>query len=147
MRFLLRKDVWLVMLPWVVMACSSGPDLKQSTRTGTIADIKIGEQLSPQRLEVRRGDEIRWINSRSAPIDIVFVDSLKDRISCQNGFVTGGLTGMFSEDATKASVTTIEPDNYASLCFASPGTYTYNARMKAVVPGSEKNLTGTVSVR
>ncbi len=131
-----------------LIACSSTPELKHSTRTGKIHDIRVGEQLQPQQLEVHLGDEVRWINSRSAPIDVAFVDDIKDRLSCQNGFVTGGFfKGIFSENAPVARITTIQPNEYASLCFAAAGEYMYNTRMQSVTPGGEKNFRGNVLVR
>ena len=143
---ILQKTVWFAM-PVFLAACSSAPELKHSTRTGKIYDIKIGDQLMPQKLSVHPGDEVRWVNSRSAPIKIVFVDVIKDRVSCEHGFITGGaVTGMFSEDATKARITTVQPDDFASLCFATPGMYVYNARMESPTPGGEKNLEGVVQV-
>lgn len=141
------KSICFIVLPLLFVACNTGPSLKHSTRTGNIADIKITERLNPQMLEVKRGDEVRWINSRGESVDIVFVDSLQGRLSCENGFFNGGVTGMLSKNATNTNVTTIGPDKYASLCFTTPGTYVYNARMEASVPGSETNLKGTVSVK
>jgi hypothetical protein len=35
------------------------------TRTGRIADVKVGEALEPVQVETRVGDEVRWINTRS----------------------------------------------------------------------------------
>ncbi len=111
-----------------------------------IHDIKVGESLNPPKLEVRVGDEIRWINTRSAPVRIVFVDPLKDRVSCQNEFEFGGLKGMFSDEASNVGETTIEPNQYASLCISSPGSYSYNSRMVANTPGGETTLTGKIWV-
>lgn len=147
MRSLIPTEVCLISMCLVLAACSNTPDLKHSTRTGKIFDIKVGEQIAPDQMQVRLGDEVRWINSRSEPINIVFVDNLKDRLSCQDGFITGGwFKGMFSENATVPRITTLQPNNHASLCFASSGTYTYNTRMDSVVPGGEKNLKGSIVV-
>lgn len=124
-----------------------GPQLKHSTRTGKIHDIKVSDKLDPEQLQVHLGDEIRWINTRGANITVVFVDDLLDRLSCQKGFITGGFfKGLFSDNATVARITTIQPNEYASLCFATPGAYTYNARMDSTLPGSEKNLKGSIFV-
>lgn len=107
--------------------------LAKFTRTGAIHDIRIGEAVAPEQLAVKPGDEVRWVNTRSASGQIVFTDSLKDKVSCHNKF-----SGM---DSTK-----VEPNDYVSLCFASPGTYKYIARMGSPVPGGEKNLSGIVVV-
>jgi plastocyanin len=124
----------------VTSGCHTSPltsqnrDLAQFTRTGAIHDIRIGESISPAELTVRPGDEVRWVNSRSAGGHIVFTDSLRDRVSCQHRFS--------GKDSTR-----VDPNEYVSLCFSSPGTYKYIARMGSPVPGGEKNLSGLVVVQ
>lgn len=113
---------------------SENRELPQFTRTGAIHDIRIGESITPPELTVRPGDEVRWVNGRSAGGHIVFTDSLRDRVSCQNRFS--------GKDSTK-----VDPNEYVSLCFSSPGTYKYIARMGSPVPGGEKNLSGIVVVQ
>lgn len=138
----------LLTLTTLLVACNSGPDLKHSTRTGQISNIMVGEKIKPEQLQVHPGDEVRWVNMRNAPINVIFVDSLKDRLSCQNGFITGGaFKGMFSDSAPKANMTTIAPNESASLCFTAPGTYVYNARMESTVPGGELAVMGRVVVQ
>ena len=126
----------------LVAACSTSPTQMRSTQTGRIADVRIGDSLNPKEIEVRHGDEVRFVNARSAPIKVEFVESLKDSIACQNGFVTS----RFSEEGRNINITTIKPDKYASLCFLSPGVYHYTARMESPVAGGEKNLAGQVRV-
>lgn len=108
-------------------------ELPKATRTGTVHDIRIAETISPPEIQVRPGDEVRWINVRNAPGKIVFTDPLTDKVSCQNKFA--------GKDST-----TVNPNDYASLCFATPGTYAYVARMEAPVPGGESILSGTIKV-
>lgn len=146
MKSVLLMGIAAATLLAFLTACS-GPELKHSTRTGKIHDIKVSERIDPEELHVHLGDEVRWINTRGADIKLVFVDDLKDRLSCQDGFVTGGwFKGLFSENVTVARITTVQPNQHASLCFATPGAYTYNARMESSVPGSEKNVRGSVLV-
>lgn len=109
-------------------------DLAKFTRTGTIHDIRIGEAISPAQLTVRPGDEVRWINGRSASGQIVFTETLRDKVSCQNKFS--------GKDSTH-----VNPNEYVSLCFSAPGTYRYIARMGSPVPGGEMNLFGIVVVQ
>jgi plastocyanin len=129
----------ILMLALATAGCQTSPltsenrELAKSSRTGAIHDIRIGEAITPEQLMVKPGDEVRWINGRSASGQIVFTDTLRDRVSCQNRF-----TG---RDSTK-----IDPNEYVSLCFSSPGTYKYTARMGSPVPGGEKNLSGIVVV-
>jgi plastocyanin len=113
---------------------SENRELAKFTRTGAIHDIRIGDTITPAELTARPGDEVRWVNGRSASGQIVFTTSLRDRVSCQNRF-----TG---RDSTK-----VDPNEYVSLCFSSPGTYKYIARMGSPVPGGEKNLPGIVVIR
>lgn len=114
---------------------SSEPrDLPKFTRTGAIHDIRIGESIAPPQLTVKPGDEVRWINTRTASGQIVFTDSLVNRVSCHNKF-----SGKDSAD--------LQPNDYVSLCFSSPGTYKYIARMGSPIPGGEKNLSGSVQVQ
>ena len=113
---------------------SENRDLAKFTRTGAIHDIRIGESITPAELTVRPGDEVRWVNGRSTGGHIVFTDSLRDRVSCQNRFS--------GRDSTK-----VDLNEYVSLCFSSPGTYKYIARMGSPVPGGENNLPGIVVVQ
>jgi plastocyanin len=130
----------ILMAVLVTSGCQTNPltsekrDLATFTRTGAIHDIRIGESITPTELTVRPGDEVRWVNGRSAGGHIVFTDSLRDRVSCQNRFS--------GKDSTN-----VDPNEYVSLCFSSPGTYKYIARMGSPVPGGEKNLSGIVVVQ
>lgn len=109
-------------------------ELPKFTRTGAIHDIRIGEAIAPPQITVKPGDEVRWVNTRSAPGQIVFMDTLVNRVSCHHKFS--------GKDSTP-----LQPNEYISLCFSSPGTYKYIARMGAPVPGGEKNLSGIVQVQ
>jgi plastocyanin len=122
------------LLTTIAAGCSTGKDLAQSTRTGKIFDVRIGESLSPKEIEVRLGDEVRWVNARNGSVRIVFVDSLQDKLACQKNF------------KTKTNTANISANDYASLCFMAPGAYTYNARMESPAPGGEVNAAGRVLV-
>jgi plastocyanin len=130
------KSVCIMLVILIMAGCSTGKDLAQSTRTGKIYDVRIGESIEPRELEVRVGDEVRWINSRNAPVRIVFVDTLQDKILCEKDFKLRSMT-------TQA---TIRPNDYASLCFMMAGSYIYNARMQSPVPGGEINTVGRILV-
>lgn len=130
----------ILMVAIVTAGCQTSPltsenrELAKFTRTGAIHDIRIGDAITPDQLTVKPGDEVRWVNGRSASGQIVFTDSLRDRVSCQNRFS--------GRDSTK-----VDPNEYVSLCFSSPGTYKYIARMGSPVPGGEMNLSGIVVVQ
>jgi plastocyanin len=129
----------ILMLMLVMAGCQTSQltsekrDLATFTRTGAIHDIRIGETIIPAELTVRLGDEVRWVNGRSASGQLVFTESLRDRVSCQNKFS--------GRDSTK-----VNPNEYVSLCFSVPGTYKYIARMGSPVPGGEMNLSGILVV-
>jgi plastocyanin len=115
-------------------ACSSLPDV---TRTGRIHDVKVMEQqLGPAEITVRPGDEIRWLNYRTKPVRIIFLDRLDDSLSCARG----------SWGSEKNDVT-IKAAKAASLCFSKPGEYKYNARLEAEVTGGEIPMNGLVRVQ
>jgi plastocyanin len=116
------------------MACSSMPD---TSRTGQIHDVKIIEsQLQPTEVSVRPGDEVRWLNYRTKPVRIIFLDRLDEALLCERGFSGSGKND-----------TTIKASKAVSLCFAKPGQYRYTARMEAEVAGGEIPVAGTVYVQ
>lgn len=109
-------------------------ELAKFTRTGAIHDIRIGEVVTPPQITVKPGDEVRWVNVWTSPGQLVFTDSLVDRVSCQNKFS--------GKDAT-----ILAPNDYISLCFSSPGTYKYIARMGSPVPGGKGIFQGSCRYR
>ena len=82
---LMRIGVLLGIL--VTVGCAS--HFPQSSLTGKVFEVKIGESFSPRVVTVQQGDEVRWINTRSGPVDISF-ESLEGVVSCQKGFVSTG---------------------------------------------------------
>lgn len=114
-------------------ACSSLPN---ATRTGTVKEILIAEDLSPLQATVRTGDEIRWINQREGHVQIVFLDPIEDRIACYRGFGFGGV----------ANATRLAPNNSISLCFSMPGPVQYIIRMDTMLPTGELNVRGVIQV-
>lgn len=137
-----RQAGYLAVAAAFAAGCSAAPTERTSTMTGRIHDIHISDRINPEEIQVHIGDEVRWVNARSAPIKVVFIDPLKEYVSCQNGFVTG----RFSQDARATNITTIDANEFASLCFSAPGLYRYTARMESPLPGGEKNESGTVRV-
>jgi len=112
--------------------------IADSTRTGTIHDVRFEQQMTPTYLQVQVGDEVRWVNQRSTPVRLQFLgDALKD-VVCQAGF--SSLLRRQQEAAT------IKPNESASLCFGKDGTITYNARMDSPVAGGQVIESGTIRV-
>lgn len=88
--------------------------------------IHIQDAVSPQRLDVHVGDEVRWQNLRSEPVKISLLSQLDGSgVSCQTGFSRFG-----SLDDTA----TIPPNAYVSLCFARAGSIQYNVWLKPEDP-------------
>ena len=116
---------------------SSG--LHDTSRTGKVYDINItGNEITPKELAVQPGDEIRWVNHRTLPVQLAFTDPLeRHKLSCERHFA--GLTGVTHS-------TKIGANDSASLCFATPGVLTFMARMEDNVPGNETIATGSIEV-
>ena len=115
--------------------CESTPTV---TRTGDVKDIIIGDKLSAAEVSVNPGDEVRWINKRTAPVRIVFLDPvLKDKLSCKNNL--GGW--MARGDTVKLGT-----NEMASACFRDPGYFRYTVRMESTLTTGEINVPGVIQV-
>ncbi len=130
-----------VLLMATAAGCASirGTDsIADTTRTGKIHQVNFETRMTPTRLYVQPGDEVRWVNQRSTPVTVEFLgDALAD-VTCQRGFS--------SLMRRQQETTTIEPNESASLCFGTVGQLTYNARMESPVAGGETIESGTISV-
>lgn len=100
-----------------------------TSRTGAIHTVRFQEHMTPTSLRARPGDEIRWVNQRSTPVTVEFLGDSLDDVTCQRGF--DDFLGRQQEAAK------IQPNQSVSLCFANPGTVTYNARMDSAVAGGK----------
>lgn len=106
-------------------ACQSmgGSHLPTMTRTGDVKDVIIQDELSPTTLTVKPGDEIRWVNKRQGTADIVFMDPVMDRLTCQRNF------GMLMQRADRQHYTArLNTQESASVCFGGPGEIKYEVR-------------------
>jgi len=115
--------------------CQSTPTV---TRSGEVKDIIIGDNLSSEEIVVSPGDEVRWVNKRTAPVRIIFLDPLSDKqLSCKNHF--GGLM-------TPSNTAKLATNETASACFRDPGYFRYTVRMESASMTGERNVSGTVKV-
>jgi len=115
--------------------CESTPTV---TRTGDVKDIIIGDNLSAADVSVNPGDEVRWINKRTAPVRLVFLDPvLHEKLSCKNN-----LGGWMARGDT-ASLKTNET---ASACFREVGQFLYTVRMDSGLTTGEINVPGVIRV-
>ena len=131
----------------VTVGCASHPPFPESSLTGKIVEVKVGESLTPKEITAKQGDEVRWINTTSAPLDISFDQSLDDIVSCQKGFVSTGWGYLFgSSELEFLVIARLHSSDYASLCFSTPGTYAYNVRRDKTATGSATKLAGTITI-
>ncbi len=119
----------------LVLGCQGTPTV---TRTGDVKDIIIGDNLASADIAVSPGDEVRWVNKRTAPVRIVFIDPVSDKqLSCKNNL--GGL--MTPSDTAKLAT-----NESASVCFRDPGYFRYTVRMESALTTGEINVPGVIKV-
>jgi plastocyanin len=118
-----------------VLGCQAMPTV---TRTGDVKDIIIGDNHSLGEMVVSVGDEVRWVNKRTAPVRIVFLDTVSEKqLSCTNNF--GGLM-------TPSNTAKLATNETASVCFRDPGYVRYTVRMESANMTGERNVPGVVKV-
>jgi hypothetical protein len=114
--------------------CESTPTV---TRTGDVKDVIIGDSLSAAEVSVNPGDEVRWVNKRTAPVRIVFLDPVNDRLSCKNNF--GGW--MMPNDTINLGI-----NASASACFRNVGQVRYTVRTNSPSSAGWINIPGLIRV-
>lgn len=118
-----------------VVGCQGMPTV---TRTGDVKDIIIGDDLTSGHIAVGPGDEVRWINKRTAPVRIIFLDREWDKqLSCKNNF--GGWM-------TRSDTAELATNETASVCFRDAGTFKYTIRMESVRASGDLNVSGIITV-
>jgi len=119
----------------LVWGCQGTPTV---TRTGDVKDIIIGDDLSSKEIAVNTGDEVRWINKRTQPVRVVFLDPVSDKqLSCKNnvgGWMTPSDTAQLGKNET------------ASACFRDPGYFRYIVRMESALTTGDINVQGVIKV-
>ena len=118
----------------VLGGCESAPTV---TRTGDVKDIIIGDKLSATAVSVNPGDEVRWINTRTAPVRIIFLDPVDEKLSCKNNI--GGWM-------TRSDTIRLGTSESASACFREVGPVRYTVRMESALPTGELNAPGIIQV-
>jgi plastocyanin len=118
-----------------VLGCQAVPTV---TRTGDVKDIIIGDDLSSREIAVNTGDEVRWINKRTQPVRVIFLDAVLDKqLSCKNnvgGWMTPSDTAQLGKNET------------ASACFRDPGYFRYIVRMESALTTGDINIQGVIKV-
>jgi len=118
-----------------LLGCQATPTV---TRTGDVKDIIIGDDLAAAETFVNPGDEVRWVNKRTAPVRLVFIDPVSDKqLSCKNnigGWMTPNDTARLATNET------------ASACFRDAGQFRYTVRMESALTTGEINVPGVIKV-
>ncbi len=118
-----------------VLGCQGMPTV---TRTGDVKDILIGDDLSSREIVVNTGDEVRWVNKRTQPVRVIFLDAMLDKqLSCKNnvgGWMTPSDTAQLGKNET------------ASVCFRDPGYFRYIVRMESAKTTGDINIQGVIKV-
>jgi plastocyanin len=83
---------WILMMLGILVTvgCASHPPFPESSLTGRIVEVRVGESLTPTEITATQGDEVRWVNTTSAAVDISMDKSLDGVVSCQKGFLSKG---------------------------------------------------------
>lgn len=117
------------------LGCQGMPTV---TRSGEVKDIIIGDNLTPSETAVNTGDEVRWINKRTQPVRVIFLDAVLDKqLSCKNnvgGWMTPSDTAQLATNQT------------ASVCFRDPGYFRYIVRMESAKTTGDINVQGVIKV-
>lgn len=132
----MRAGGWSLLVLAVIVGCQIMPTF---TRTGSMKEVFVRDQLSDPELTADVGDEIRWVNKRMATVRITFLDPLSERLSCRNNL--GNWLGGGSQTAT------LNANETASACFNEPGYVRYTVRMKSLLPSGDLTMTGVIKVR
>jgi plastocyanin len=121
----------------VTAACStpSGAS-KGNTKVSKVHTVSVGPKIEPLQINAGPGDEVRWVNSRSQPIAVIFPESDAGRISCRSGFKSIG--------SVLSAV--VPPNGSASMCFAKLGKYDYQVRLDENLPSAETDRNASVFV-
>src|SRR5512140_2238351 len=130
----------------VTVGGASHPPFPESSLAGRIVEVKVSESLTPTEITAKQGDEVRWVNTTSAPVHVAFDKSLDGTISCQKGFQSEGWGYLFEGAAPDFLVIArLHSQDHVSVCFSTPGTYTYTVQRDIAATGHATRLAGTVT--
>jgi plastocyanin len=147
MNFACAGILVMAMGTLLTAGCAPHKRFPESSLTGTVYELKIGESVTPPDLTAKRGDEVRWINMNNAPVDVALVQTQEELISCQKGFGSTNLGYVFgTSEYENIVMATVRPSEYAGLCFSIPGKYSYTIRTGPSSAGSTHKLTGSITI-
>jgi len=144
---LIRMHVLLILGVLVTGGCASPPPFPAASLTGRIVEVTVGESLTPTAVTAKPGDEVRWVNTTSIPVDISFDQTLDGIVSCEKGFASAGWGYIFgSSEPDFLVIARLHGRDYVSLCFSAPGTYSYELRTNKTATGKATRIGGTVRI-
>ena len=145
---LMRMGLMLATLGVLVtVGCASHPPFPESSLTGRIVEVKVGESLTPTEITAKQGDEVQWVNTTSAAVDLYFAKSLDGVVSCEKGFRSVGWGYLFGgSEPDFLIIAKLHSHDHVSLCFSTPGTYTYTVQRDMAATGHATRLAGTVTI-
>ncbi len=144
---LMRMGVLLVLGVLVTVGCASHPPFPESSLTGRIVEVQVGQSLTPQKITAKEGDEVKWVNTTSLPVDIAFDQSLDGVVSCQKGFVSTGWGYLFGgSEPDFLLIAQVHSRDSASLCFSTRGTYTYHVHVEQAATSTAPRIAGTITI-
>jgi plastocyanin len=142
-----RAASLLAVLMLLSSGCIGHKPFPESSLTGNVQEVKIGEAMTPADVTAKRGDEVRWINRGNAPVDVSVVQTQEELISCQKGFASTNLGYVFgTSEYENIVMATVRPSEYAGLCFSIPGKYSYAIRKHSAETGVHNKLTGSITI-
>jgi len=131
----------------IAIGCGSPKHFPDSSLTGRVYEIRIGEMLAPSVVTAKRGDEVKWINESNTPMEVSVVQTREELISCQKGFASTNLGYLFgTSEYENIVMAKVRPNESASLCFALPGKFVYTVRKDPSVTGALDKITGSVTI-
>jgi len=117
-----------------LLVLSSCTTLPQTSQTGEVRDINVESTVSPERIQARPGDEVRWINHRKGAVTVILQDIKPNRLACNRGFSEEGIA-------------VLPPSQTVSICLNKAGDVKYNVRMESMLPGGEELAKGQIDVQ
>lgn len=116
----------------VITGCSS---VDHSTGEPKMHIVNVGQGVEPRQINAGRGHEVRWRNTGTQAVAVIFPGADAARISCRTGFK--------SDDQNELSAF-IEPNAFASLCFSEQGKYNYQVRLNENLASAPTGQSATV---
>lgn len=129
--------IQMALVVGMILIVGCAMNLPPTSRSGATHNVTIEQELLPAETTAGIGDEVRFVNHRTADVKVIFLEGDLDKVSCQRGFRSMGVM----RDSAK-----IAPGDAASVCFNKPGFYSFTVRMIESVPGGETIHSGRIQV-